>query len=167
MGFPHGAHTTEVKVYEAHRAIDDGAVELDMVVNIGKVLGDDWAYVEREIREVVEVAHRRQALVKIIFENSYLKEDQIVRLCEICGDAKVDYMKTSTGYASSGAKPEQIELMRKSAPPSVKLKAAGGIRTLDSALLAVKLGCDRIGASKTAVILDELKVRLAKARTKH
>lgn len=164
VGFPHGANTTAVKVYEAHRAIDDGAVELDMVINIGKALGGDWAYVEKEIKEVVEVAHRRQTLVKIIFENSYLNEDQTVRLCEICGDAKVDYIKTSTGYATGGAKPEQLELMRKSAPPTLKLKAAGGIRSLDSALLAVKLGCDRLGVSKTAFILDELKAKLDKGK---
>ena len=160
IGFPHGGHATAVKLLEAKQAMDDGAHELDMVVNIGRVISADWKDVGNEISAVTESAHRRGAIVKVIFENCYLNDEQKTRLCQICGDAGADYVKTSTGYGSGGATHEDLILMRTAAPPHVKLKAAGGIRTLDAAIAAVELGCDRIGASKTAEILDELKRRL-------
>src|SRR5436305_3455453 len=103
IGFPHGGHLTKVKVFEAQAAMDDGAVELDMVVNIGKVLSGDWAYVADDIRQVIDAAHQRYAKVKVIFENCFLKDEQKIALCRICGEAGADWVKTSTGYGDSGA----------------------------------------------------------------
>jgi deoxyribose-phosphate aldolase len=160
VGFPHGGHATAVKVFESDRAIDDGATELDMVVNLGWVLGEAWDAVSSEIGAVTATAHRRSALVKVIFENCYLSPAQIVRLCKICGEVGADYVKTSTGYGTGGATQDDLILMRQAAPAHVKLKAAGGIRTLDGAIAVAELGCDRIGASRTAEILDELRIRL-------
>ncbi len=163
IGFPHGGHTTAVKVFEAEKAMTDGATELDMVVNIGQGLGGDWEPVQADIRAVVEAAHAKKSLVKVIFENCYLNDEQKVQLCKICGEVGADYVKTSTGYGTGGATDEDLILMRKSSPSQVKLKAAGGVRTLDSAIRVVELGCDRFGASKTAEILDELKARLGES----
>jgi deoxyribose-phosphate aldolase len=162
VGFPHGGHATEVKVFEAERAIDDGATELDMVINLGWTLAGDWDRVRGEIAAVVEAAHRRAALVKVIFENCYLSPAQIVQLCKICGEVSADYVKTSTGYGTGGATLDDLKLMREASPSRVKLKAAGGIRNLDAAIAAVNVGCDRIGASKTAEILDALRHRLGR-----
>lgn len=162
IGFPHGGHATAVKVFEAQQAMADGATELDMVVNIGQVLGGLWSKVADDIAAVVEAAHDRGAIVKVIFENCYLNDDQKVRLCRICGEVGADYVKTSTGFGTGGATLDDLILMRKSSPPQVKLKAAGGVRTLDEAIAVVDLGCDRFGASKTAEILDELKNRLSR-----
>lgn len=161
VGFPHGGHGTEVKVFEAERAMDEGATELDMVINIGWALGGRWDAVQHDIAAVVSAAHKRSAIVKVIFENCYLSPAEIVRLCRICGDVRADYVKTSTGYGTGGATHEDLKLMRDAAPPHVKLKAAGGVRTLDDAIAVAQLGCDRIGASRTTEILDELKDRLA------
>ena len=161
VGFPHGGHRTDVKVFEAERAMDDGATELDMVINIGWALGGQWDAVRDDIAAVVRVAHPRQAIVKVIFENCYLSPAAIARLCKICGEVRADYVKTSTGYGTGGATHDDLRLMRDAAPAHVKLKAAGGVRTLDQAIAVVELGCDRFGASKTAEILDELKARLA------
>jgi deoxyribose-phosphate aldolase len=160
VGFPHGGHATAVKAFESKRAIDDGATELDMVVNIGQVLGEEWGAVRDDIAAVTDAAHSGGALVKVIFENCYLSPAQIVRLCRICGEVGADYVKTSTGYGTSGATHDDLILMRQTSPPHVKLKAAGGIRTLDGAIAVAELGCDRIGASRTAEILDELRQRL-------
>jgi deoxyribose-phosphate aldolase len=162
VGFPHGGHTTAVKVFESERAMDDGATELDVVINIGKALGGDWDAVRSDIAAVTDAAHKRQAIVKVIFENCYLSPAQIVRLCKICGAVGADYVKTSTGYGSGGATHDDLILMRQTAPAHVKLKAAGGIRTLDSAIAVAELGCDRIGASRTAEILDDLRARLGR-----
>jgi deoxyribose-phosphate aldolase len=164
VGFPHGGHATAVKVFEVERAMDDGATELDMVVNIGWVLGEAWDPVRADIAAVTEAAHRRGAIVKVIFENCYLSPAQIVRLCHICGDVRADFVKTSTGYGTGGATKEDLLLMREAAPPHVKLKAAGGIRDLDAAIAVADLGCDRIGASRTAEILDELCQRLGEPK---
>jgi deoxyribose-phosphate aldolase len=160
VGFPHGGHATAVKVFEARQAMDDGATELDMVVNIGQVVGGQWSAVAADVGAVVKAAHERGAIVKVIFENCYLNDEQKVQLCRICGEVGADYVKTSTGYGTGGATHDDLILMRKSSPPQVKLKAAGGVRTLDQAIAVVDLGCDRFGASKTAEILDELKTRL-------
>lgn len=160
IGFPHGGHATSVKVFESERAMDDGATELDMVVNIGWVLGGRWDKVADDIRGVVDAAHKRGAIVKVIFENCFLNDEQKTRLCQICGEVGADYVKTSTGYGTGGATREDLILMRKASPPQVKLKAAGGVRTLDQAIEVVELGSDRFGASKTVEILDELKKRL-------
>jgi deoxyribose-phosphate aldolase len=160
IGFPHGGHATAVKVFESERALADGANELDMVINIGQALSGKWNAVRDDIAAVTEVAHAGNAIVKVIFENCYLNNDQRVRLCEICGEVRADFVKTSTGYGTGGATHNDLILMRKAAPAHVKLKAAGGIRDLDAAIEVTKLGCDRIGASRTAEILDELKARL-------
>jgi deoxyribose-phosphate aldolase len=160
VGFPHGGHRTAVKVFESERAIEDGAVELDMVVNIGQVIGGKWSAVKDDIGAVTSLAHARGAIVKVIFENCYLSDLQKMKLCEICGEVNADYVKTSTGFGTGGSTPADLRLMRQAAPPHVKLKAAGGIRDLDGAIAAAELGCDRIGASKTAEILDALKARL-------
>jgi deoxyribose-phosphate aldolase len=160
IGFPHGGHSPAVKVFEARQAIVDGARELDMVINIGQAIAGEWDAVGSEIAAVTAVAQKSGAIVKVIFENCYLSDDQKVKLCQICGECNADYVKTSTGYGTGGATHEDLRLMRQSAPSRVKLKAAGGIRTLDAAIEAAKLGCDRIGASRTGEILDELKVRL-------
>ncbi len=160
VGFPHGGHATAVKVFESQRAMDDGATELDMVINIGQAVGGQWEAVAADIAAVTAVAHDRSAIVKVIFENCYLNDDQKIRLCQICGEVGADYVKTSTGYGTGGATHEDLILMRRFAPPQVKLKAAGGVRTLDAAIAVAELECDRIGASRTAEILDELKSRL-------
>lgn len=162
IGFPHGGHATAVKVFESQRAIAGGATELDMVVNIGQVIGGQWDEVQDDIDAVTRVAHDHGAIVKVIFENCFLDDPQKIRLCQICGDVRADYVKTSTGYGSGGATHEDLVLMRAHSPSHVKLKAAGGIRTLDAAIAAAELGCDRIGASKTAEILDELSTRLGR-----
>jgi deoxyribose-phosphate aldolase len=160
VGFPHGGHAVAVKVFEARQALADGATELDMVVNIGQAIGGQWGAIESEIAAVTRVAHDDGAIVKVIFENCYLNDDRKIRLCRICGEVGADYVKTSTGYGTGGATPEDLRLLREYAPATVKLKAAGGIRTLDSMIEVLELGCDRVGASRTAEILDELTARL-------
>lgn len=166
IGFPHGGHTTSVKLFEAEQACADGATELDMVINIGRAIAGEWKPVHDEIASIVKYAHDRGAIVKVIFENCYLSDEQKIRLCEICGEARADYVKTSTGYGSGGATFEDLKLMRRSSPSWVKLKAAGGIRDLAASLAVIQLGCDRIGASRTAEILDALRARLDPARAK-
>jgi deoxyribose-phosphate aldolase len=160
IGFPHGGHTTSIKVAESELALADGATELDMVVNIGKVLGKDWSFVASDIRAVVEIAHRCRALVKVIFENCFLADEHKEQLCRICADVGADYVKTSTGYGSAGATDEDLRLMRRCSPPHVKVKAAGGVRTFDRLLVVRSLGVSRVGASATKTILDECKARL-------
>ena len=125
IGFPHGGHTTAVKVAEARQALADGGQELDMVVNISKVLSGDWAYVRDDMRAVIEATHAAGQKVKVIFENCYLKDEQKIRLCEICSELDADWVKTSTGYGTGGATLADLELMRKHAAPRVQVKAAG------------------------------------------
>jgi deoxyribose-phosphate aldolase len=160
IGFPHGGHATAVKVFESREAMADGATELDMVINIGQAKGGEWDAVSADITAVTRVAHDGGSIVKVIFENCFLNDDQKVRLCRICAEVGADYVKTSTGYGTGGATMDDLRLMRRSSPPHVKLKAAGGLRTLDAMIEAAELGCDRMGASRTAEILDELKLRL-------
>lgn len=160
IGFPHGSHLTKIKVAESEAAMDDGAVELDMVVNIGKVLSGDWNYVREDIAQVVRAAHARQALVKVIFENCFLKDEHKIRLCEICGEVGADFVKTSTGYGETGALPEDLKLMRKHSPARVQVKAAGGVRGLDRLLEFRDLGVTRIGATVSQAIVEEARTRL-------
>lgn len=159
IGFPHGGHATVIKAAEAKQAIIDGGQELDMVVNISKVLSGDWVYVRDDIAAVIDTAHAAGAKVKVIFENCYLKDEHKIKLCEICGELKADWVKTSTGYGTSGATIEDLMLMRRYSPPSVQVKAAGGVRDLDTLLKIRDTGATRCGASKTKEILDEARKR--------
>lgn len=160
IGFPHGGHTTVIKVAEAKQALADGGQELDMVVNISKVLSGDWDYVRADIAAVIDVTHQKGQKVKVIFENCYLNNDQKIKLCEICGVLGADWVKTSTGYGTGGATIEDLKLMRQHAPPHVQVKAAGGVRDLDKLLEVRALGVTRAGATRTADMLDECKRRL-------
>ena len=155
IGFPHGNQLTAVKVAEAERALADGATELDMVIQIGALRSGRDADVEADIRAVVEVAHAAGAIVKVIFENAYLTDDEKIRACRITTSAGGDFVKTSTGFAPSGATHDDVRLMRANTPPHVRVKAAGGVRTLDALLAVMELGVTRIGATATeAIILD-------------
>jgi deoxyribose-phosphate aldolase len=160
VGFPHGANTTATKVAEALQAMESGAVELDMVLNIGQLLSGNIEFVRADIAGVVEVA-RGRALVKVILENAYLTEDQTVTASKTVAVAGGDFVKTSTGFAPTGAKISDLILMRASVPQNVQLKAAGGIRSLDSMLDVLDVGVSRVGATATKQILDEFKARVA------
>ena len=160
IGFPHGVHTTAIKVKEAEQALSDGCLELDMVANISQVLSSGWDDVRQDIRAVVTAAHAQQAKVKVIFENCYLNDDQKIRLCQICGEVGADWVKTSTGYGSGGATNEDLILMRAHAPARVQVKAAGGVRSLERLLEVRALGVTRVGATATVKILDEARQRL-------
>ena len=164
IGFPHGGHATAVKLAEARQAIADGGEELDMVVNISKVLSGDWAYVQADLQAVIGAAHQAGRKVKVIFENCYLADAQKIRLCEICGELRADWVKTSTGYGTGGATLEDLALMRAHSPPEVQVKAAGGVRDLDTLLKVRALGVTRVGASRTKEMLDECKRRLGQTR---
>lgn len=164
IGFPHGGHTTSVKAAEAQQALRDGGAELDMVVNVGKVLSEDWAYVAQDIRAVVEPAHANRAIVKVIFENCYLQDEHKIKLCEVCAAVGADFVKTSTGYATGGATLADLRLMRKHSPRHVRVKSAGGIRTLDALLEVRALGVARSGATRTREMLEDCKHRLAAAQ---
>ncbi len=160
IGFPHGGHTTAAKLAEARQALADGGEELDMVLNISQVLSGDWNYVRDDIRAVIDVAHEAGRKVKVIFENCYLNDVQKIRLCEICGELGADWIKTSTSFGTGGATLEDLQLMRKHAPPGVEVKASGGIRDLDTLLRMRAIGVTRVGASGTAGMLDECRKRL-------
>ena len=160
VGFPHGGHVTPIKVAESEIALSDGAAELDMVVNVGKVLSGEWNYVADDIAAVVRVAHAAGAKVKVIFENALLKDDHKIALCRICGEVRADWVKTSTGYAEGGATVEDLKLMREHAPPWVQVKAAGGVRTYDKLLEVRAIGVSRVGATATKAILDEARAKL-------
>lgn len=160
IGFPHGGHATAVKVAETERALADGGEELDMVINISQVLSGNWDDVRRDIAAVIEPAHAAGHKVKVIFENCYLDRDQKIRLCQICGELSVDWVKTSTGYGTGGATIDDLRLMRQHSPQRVQVKAAGGVRELDKLLEVRALGVTRVGASRTREILDECRRRL-------
>ena len=164
IGFPHGNSRVDVKVFEAERAIDDGAEEIDMVVNTGKVLSEDWDYVTNEIAAIVAVTKKHGAALKVIFENDFLPNDlHKIKLCEICSTLKVEFVKTSTGYGFNkqsdgsysykGATEDDLILMRRYSDKSVEVKAAGGVRTLEDTLMVRKLGVTRIGATATETII--------------
>jgi deoxyribose-phosphate aldolase len=160
IGFPHGGHTTAIKLAETKQALADGGEELDMVVNISQVLSGHWDYVAQDIRAVVEETHAAGQKVKVIFENAYLNDDQKIRLCEICSEIGADWVKTSTGYAPTGATHADLILMRKHAAPHIQVKAAGGVRDLDALLAVRALGVTRCGATRTATMLDDARLRL-------
>ena len=160
IGFPHGGNTTAVKVEEAEQALLDGGTELNMVANIGKVLSEDWDFVTRDIRAVTDCAHAGKAIVKVIFENCYLQDSHKIRLCEICAQVGADFVKTSTGYGTGGATLDDLRLMRAHSPAHVRIKSAGGIRTLDALLEVRAIGVSRSGATRTAEMLEDCKRRL-------
>lgn len=160
VGFPHGSSTTATKVFEAKRAIEEGATELDMVVNIGWLKSHEYGAVEEEIRQVVEVASGH-ALVKVILENAYLDDEEKRQGCRAADAAGADFVKTSTGFAPSGATIPDLILMRESVSPEVQVKAAGGVRTLDALLEVMSVGVTRVGATRTAEILDDYRARTA------
>ena len=160
IGFPHGGHTTAIKRAEALRALDDGCEELDMVVNISQVLTGEWDYVRNDIAAVIEVAHTGHRKVKVIFENCYLNEMQKIKLCKICSDLDADWVKTSTGYGTGGATLEDLKLMREHAAPHVQVKAAGGVRDLQTLLSVRALGVSRCGSSRTREMLDAAREKL-------
>ena len=171
VGFPHGYSTTETKVFEAEQAIKNGAVELDMVLAVGKLRSSDFDYVKQDIRAVVDVAHRHNVLVKVIFENYYLDDQQKKIACRLCEEAGADFVKTSTGFAglatakrfaktSGGATLEDLKLMRENVSEKVQVKAAGGVRDLDMAVAVREVGCSRFGATRTETIMEECYNRL-------
>jgi len=159
IGFPHGSNLTAIKVAEANAAMDDGALELDMVLNIGALRGGQADFVRQDIQAVCAAAHARGAKVKVILENAYLTDEQKVLACKLSEEAGADWVKTSTGFAPSGAVIADLRLMRASVSATVQVKAAGGIRTLDALLEAIDAGITRSGATATAAILDEFEKR--------
>jgi deoxyribose-phosphate aldolase len=171
IGFPAGNSTVEVKRFETEVACSDGALEIDMVINIGKALQGDWDYIRKEIETIADECHYHGAIVKVIFETDFLTEEEDIRqLCKICTEAGADYVKTSTGfgfvkgadgkYSYEGATLKNLELMRKYSGSNVKIKAAGGVRTLDQLLAVKEAGCTRCGATATIAMLEEAKDRL-------
>lgn len=174
IGFPHGNSTIQSKVYETKLACKDGATEIDMVVNVGKVLGEDWRYVKKEIFAINKECVKNGAILKVIFENDFLPKDKFkIKLVKICNTIGVAFIKTSTGYGYvkqpngdynyKGATDSDLILMRKYANPDVQIKAAGGVRDLDGLLRVMSLGCTRMGASATVAIMEEAKARLGLA----
>jgi deoxyribose-phosphate aldolase len=161
IGFPHGNHVTDIKVAEARRALADGATELDMVLRIGALKSGRDADVQADIAAVVEIAHDAGAIVKVIFENAYLTDDEKVRACRLTEAAGGDFVKTSTGFAPSGATLDDLRLMRANTSPHIQVKAAGGVRTLDALLEVMAVGVTRCGATATAAMLDDFKARKA------
>ena len=160
IGFPHGSNLTAIKVAEAKAAMDDGAVELDMVLNFGQLRSGKADEVRQDIQAVCEAARARGAKVKVILENAYLDDDQKILACKLSELAGADWVKTSTGFAPSGATLEDLRLMRANVSPKVQVKAAGGVRTLDSLLAVIDAGVTRCGATATAAILDDFDKRI-------
>lgn len=161
IGFPHGTHRTAIKVAEAKQALADGCTELDMVINIGKLLSGDEDYVRDEIRQIVQVAHEAGALVKVILETCYLTDAQKVTACHLSEEAGADFVKTSTGYGTKGCTIQDLQLMRRSVSERVQVKGSGGIRDLDTVLSARAVGATRCGVSATAAIMAEAEKRYA------
>jgi deoxyribose-phosphate aldolase len=161
IGFPHGSHRTETKVFEARQALADGATELDMVIQIGALKSGRDAEVLADIAAVVDVAHAAGAIVKVIFENAYLTDEEKVRACHLSEAAGADFVKTSTGFGPGGATHEDLALMRRSVSPHIQVKAAGGVRTLDALLDVMALGVTRVGATATKAIIDDFRARQA------
>lgn len=155
IGFPHGTTTTRCKVAEAQEAIDNGASELDMVINIGKLLSREFDYVEKDIKSVVDQAHSKGAIVKVILETALLDDELKVAACKICDKCGADYVKTSTGFNGRGARLDDIAIMKNSVSDRVGIKASGGIKTFEQAMAFAKAGCTRLGTSSTIDIVDE------------
>jgi deoxyribose-phosphate aldolase len=159
VGFPHGSHQTSTKVFEAQQALADGATELDMVIQIGALKSGRDDDVQSDIEAIVQIAHASNAIVKVIFENAYLTDDEKIRACRLTEAAGGDFVKTSTGFAPGGATHDDLRLMRANTSPHIQVKAAGGVRTLDALLEVMALGVTRIGATATKTILDDFRAR--------
>lgn len=155
ISFPLGQTTLDIKLAETKQAIDDGADELDYVINIGKAKMHDWNYIEQEMRSIVELCHENQVICKVIFENCYLTKEEIVKIAEIAKEVKPDYIKTSTGFGTSGATVEDVRLMKETVGNEVKVKAAGGIRDWKTCQAMIEAGASRIGTSSSLKILEE------------
>jgi deoxyribose-phosphate aldolase len=160
IGFPHGGHRASIKRAETIAALEDGCQELDVVVNISQVLSLQWDYVRDELAMLTELAHDAGQKIKVIFENCYLQDAHKIELCKICSDLEVDWVKTSTGYGSSGATLDDLKLMRANTPPSVQVKAAGGVRDLKTLLEVRQIGVSRCGSSRTAELLNPAREQL-------
>jgi len=160
IGFPHGGHATSAKIAEAKQALADGGKELDVVINISKARSGDWAYVKNELSTLTSLIHGSGAKIKVIFENAYFDDAAKQRLCLISSEVGVDWVKTSTGYAASGATMADLQLMRKQSAARVQVKAAGGIRDLDTLLAVRAIGVTRVGATRTKEMLDDCRNRL-------
>ena len=161
VGFPHGNHRTDTKVFETRQALADGATEIDMVLAIGALKSDRDAEVLADIAAVVDAAHAGGAIVKVIFENAYLTDDEKIRACGLTEAAGAEFVKTSTGFAPGGATHDDLRLMRAHTSPPTRVKAAGGVRTLDALLEVMALGVTRIGATATQTIIDDFRARKA------
>lgn len=155
ISFPLGQTTLDIKLAETKQAIDDGADEIDYVINIGKAKMHDWNYIEQEMRSIVELCHENQVICKVIFENCYLTKEEIVKIAEIAKEVKPDYIKTSTGFGTSGATVEDVRLMKETVGNEVKVKAAGGIRDWKTCQAMIEAGASRIGTSSSLKILKE------------
>jgi deoxyribose-phosphate aldolase len=174
IGFPHGNNTTELKIAETEKSCDDGAVEIDMVINIGKALGEEWDYVKNEIKAVNDMTVSKGAILKVIFENDYLQDEHITKLCEICNKIKVAFVKTSSGYgfvkqengmySYKGATIPHLKLMRKVTDSDIEVKAAGGVRTLRDLLKVRSIGVTRVGATATSAMMEDAKAILDSGR---
>ena len=167
VGFPHGSSTTATKAFEAERALDDGAHELDMVLNIARLRSGRNDEVRGEIATIVELAAGRGAIVKVILENAYLTDEQKVLGCRLAEEAGAHFVKTSTGFAPTGATLEDLALMRATVSPHVQVKAAGGVRTLDALLDVLSIGVTRVGATATETMLEDYKTRKSALAMSH
>jgi deoxyribose-phosphate aldolase len=163
IGFPHGGQAIKAKAAEARVALDDGALELDMVINLHHALSGDWDYVRSDIAAVLDETHARGAKLKVIFENCYLTDTQKIRLCELSGELGVDWVKTSTGFGTSGATLADLRLMRAHCPIALQVKASGGVKELDFVLAAREIGVTRCGTSRTKGLLDDCRHRFETA----
>ena len=161
IGFPHGSHETAIKVAEAQLALDEGCQELDMVLNIGKMIRGDYDYVKEEIMLISTLAHARGAIVKVILETCYLTDEQKKIACRLSEEAGADFVKTSTGYGSKGCTIDDLKLMRAAVSENVRVKGSGGIRDLDTVLSARAVGASRCGVSATEKIMQEAEARYA------
>jgi deoxyribose-phosphate aldolase len=161
IGFPHGNHVPAIKLAEAQAALDDGCEELDMVINVGRLLAGEDKYVQDEIKSICDLAHSRSAKVKVIIETCYLNDEQKVRVCKLAAAVGADWVKTSTGYGTAGCKVEDVKLMRRSVPADCQVKGSGGIRDLDTVLAVRAAGASRCGVSATEAIMAEAEKRYA------
>lgn len=161
IGFPHGSHETAIKVAEAKLALEEGCTELDMVINIGKMIAGDTLYVKNEIKLLADLAHQHGAILKVILETCYLTDEQKVTCCHLAEEAGADFVKTSTGYGSKGCTIDDLKLMRAAVSANVRVKGSGGIRDLDTVLSARAVGASRCGVSATAAIMAEAEARYA------